>query len=244
VLPPEISAWGAAGLVALSYLTSTLTATLGVGGGIALISVMASFLSPATVLPVHGVVQLGSNTGRTVLMRAHIDYRIVVLFSIGALVGVGVAAMIFVSLSTRTLQLLLGLFILVMVWAPRFKVADIPAPAFLAVGAVATFCTMFVGATGPLVATFMSPERLGRRGVVATSAACLSVQHALKVVVFGAIGFAFLAWLPLLAAMIASGFLGTLSGRHLLERTPEHAFALIYRAAITALAVRLLWSAL
>lgn len=38
---------------------------------------MASFLPPLIVLPVHGVVQFGSNAGRTWLMRRHIDNPIV-----------------------------------------------------------------------------------------------------------------------------------------------------------------------
>ncbi len=234
----------ALGLVILSYFTSALTATAGIGGGIALISVMATFLPPATVLPVHGVVQLGSNVGRTYLMRHYIDVPITILFALGALVGVAVAALIFVSLSTRTLQLLLAAFILFAVWTPRLRASRIPPRGFLLVGALATFCTMFVGATGPFVAAFMSTERLQRHGLVATTAACLSLQHALKIIAFGLLGFAFLSWIPLVTAMIATGFLGTLTGRRLLDRMPERAFVIVFKAVMTVLALRLLWSAL
>lgn len=244
LLPIEVSPAAAVGLIVLSYFTSTLTAAAGIGGGIVLISVMASFLPPATVLPVHGVVQLGSNAGRTALMWKHVSPRITVLFVAGAVVGVAVAAWIFVGLSTETLQLLLALFILFSLWTPKFKPSNLPEPGFVVVGAVATFCTMFVGATGPLVATFMSTERLQRHGVVATAAACLSSQHVLKIVAFGILGFHFLPWVPLLAAMIASGFLGTLTGRRVLDHIPERIFAQLFRVVISLLALRLLWVAL
>ena len=48
---------------------------------------------------------------------------------------------------------------------------------------------MFVGATGLLVAAFISPEKLGRMATVSTQATCTMVQHGLKVIVFGALGF-------------------------------------------------------
>lgn len=244
LLPPEVTPGFAIVLVVLSYFTSALTAVVGVGGGIFLISVMASFLPPAIVIPIHAVVQLGSNGGRAALMRRDIDWRIAMLFAMGAIVGIVVAAKIFVALTTQTLQLLLGLFILVSIWTPKFKASSIPIKGFPLVGAVATFCTMFVGATGPFVAAFLSPERLGRHKVVATAASCMITQHVLKVVAFGYLGFHFLPWLPIVAAMVIVGFLGTLSGRKLLDRIPEHLFVQVFRVVVTLLALRLLWAAL
>ena len=205
---------------------------------------MASFLPPIIVLPVHGVVQLGSNAGRTWLMRRHIDWSIVIPFAIGAVLGVIVATRLFVTLSTQVLQLLLGVFILFSIWTPRLKPSRVPQKGFVIVGMVATFCTMFVGAVGPFVASFMPAERLQRHGLVATSAACLSTQHVLKIFAFGYMGFAFLPWAPVMAAMVASGFLGTWVGTRALNRIPERAFMRLFKAVITLLAIRLLWSAL
>lgn len=243
-LPPEVTPSFAASLIVLSYFTSVLTAVAGVGGGIFLISVMASFLPPAIVIPIHAVVQLGSNGGRAMLMRRDIDWPIALYFAVGAILGIAIAAKLFVALSTETLQLLLGLFILISIWTPRLKASNIPLKSFPLVGAVATFCTMFVGATGPFIAAFLSPQRLGRHKVVATAATCMITQHILKIVAFGFLGFQFSPWLPIVAVMIASGFLGTLSGRSLLDRIPEHVFVQVFRLVVTLLAVRLLWVAL
>ena len=244
LLPPELTPAAAFGLVILSFFTSALTTIASVGGGIALISVMASFLPPAIVLPVHGVVQLGSNAGRTVLMRRHIDRPIVVRFAAGAVLGVIIATQLFVALSTQTLQLLLGLFILFSIWTPKLKPSHVPLNGFFAVGMVSTFCTMFVGAVGPFVASFMPAERLQRHGLVATNAACLSTQHVLKIFAFGYLGFAFAPWVPVLLAMVMSGFLGTWAGSHLLNRLPERTFLVLFKTVITLLAIRLLYAAL
>jgi uncharacterized protein len=62
----------------------------------------------------------------------------------------------------------------------------------------------------------------------------------LKIVVFGLAGFVFRDWLWLIAAMIASGYLGTVYGTRLLDRLDEAAFRKWFRIGITLLAVDLL----
>lgn len=244
LLPPGLSELAAAGLVALSLLTSALTAAAGIGGGLVLLGVMASFLPPAVVIPIHGVVQLGSNAGRAALMRQHIDRHIIVPFALGSVLGIIVGAKLFVALPTPTLQMILGLFVLASVWLPKLKTWRISNRGFTVVGIVGSFCTMFVGATGPFVASFITPDRLPRHAVVATHAASMTLQHTLKVVAFGFLGFAFLPWAPLLLTMVCAGFLGTMLGRRLLDRLPHQIFARVFKIILTVLALRLLYAAL
>ena len=243
LLPQGVSALAAVALVALSLATSALTAAAGIGGGLVLLSVMASFLPPVIVIPIHGVVQLGSNAGRAALLREHIDHRILVPFALGSVLGIVVGAKLFVALPTPVLQVILGLFILACVWLPKLKAARIPDRGFSVVGLVGSFCTMFVGATGPFVASFITPERLPRHAVVATHAACMTVQHSLKVIAFGFLGFAFVPWVPLLAAMVGAGFLGTMLGKRLLDRLPHDIFARVFKIILSVLALRLLYAA-
>lgn len=238
-----MSELAAVALVALSLATSALTAAAGIGGGLVLLSVMASFLPPVIVIPIHGVVQLGSNAGRAALLREHIDRRILVPFALGSVLGIVVGAKLFVALPTPVLQVILGLFILACVWLPKLKAARIPDRGFSVVGLVGSFCTMFVGATGPFVASFITPERLPRHAVVATHAACMTVQHSLKVIAFGFLGFAFVPWVPLLAAMVGAGFLGTMLGKRLLDRLPHDIFARVFKIILSVLALRLLYAA-
>jgi uncharacterized membrane protein YfcA len=243
LLPPEVSSLAAMGLVALSLFTSALSAGAGIGGGLVLLSVMASFLPPLVVIPTHGVVQLGSNAGRAALMHQHIDSRILLPFVLGAVLGIVLGAKLFVALPAPVLKTILGFFILAVVWLPKLKASHIPNRGFTLVGIVGSFCTMFVGATGPFVASFITPDRFDRHTVVATHAACMTAQHTLKIVAFGFLGFAFLPWLPLLAAMIGAGLFGTMIGRRLLDRLPHHIFARAFKIILTVLALRLLYVA-
>jgi uncharacterized membrane protein YfcA len=77
---------------------------------------------------------------------------------------------------------------------------------------------------------------------VATHALLMTVQHLLKTVAFGFLGFAFSQWMPLIAAMIASGFLGTVVGRHVLVRIDEKRFKIVLNAILIVLALRLIWA--
>ena len=244
VVPPELAPSGAIFLVATSFVTSALTGAIGLGGGLFMLAVLATMLPPPVVIPVHGVVQIGSNLGRAVLMRGHIARDLLAPFALGTVIGIPLGAMVVTELPIDLLRLLLALFVLWAVWAPKLKPTKLGLPWFVPVGAVTSFVTMFLGATGPFVAVFVNPERLGRHRTVATHAACMTVQHTFKVAAFTAIGFAFLPWLPLLALMIAMGFLGTIFGRRFLDRLPEATFAAIFKWVLTALALKLAYDAL
>ena len=239
-----LEAWHLAVLSASSFVGSFVTAALGLGGGVLMLAVMALYLPPAVLIPLHGVVQLGSNAGRTLLMTREVMWGLLPAFLAGSLLGAVVGGRLVVALPVALLQLILALFILYAVWGPKFSARKPGRAAFFGVGAAATLATMFVGATGPLIAPFVAAASPDRRQVVATHAIMMTAQHGLKIAVFGFLGFSFALYLPLLAILLTCGFAGTYAGRALLHRLPEPAFRLGFRAVLTLLALRLLWGAL
>ncbi|MBR9866001.1 MAG: sulfite exporter TauE/SafE family protein [Oceanospirillales bacterium] len=240
-LPDLIGADTALLLIITSTLTSMLTAAMGIGGGVLLLAVMATIVPPAALIPVHGLVQLGSNGNRALLTREYIDWSLLRLFFGGALIGAVIAYFVVVQLPVEMIQLSVAGFILFLVWGPGFGKQEMRPAGLALAGAGTTLITMFVGATGPLVAAFV--HRLGHEKyrTVATFAACMTVQHLLKMLVFGLIGFAFTDWLPLIIVMIAGGFAGTWIGLHLLKKVPAERFQVIFRLLVTTLALRLVW---
>jgi uncharacterized protein len=243
LLPDGLSSGWAAALIAASFITAGISAAFGIGGGVAMLAVLLAVLPPAIVLPIHGVVQAGSNAGRLVTLRRNVQRSMLGWFTLGTVVGIAVASLVLVSLPSATLQIILGVFILWTVWGPKLSARAISDRAFLLVGASASFCTMFVGATGPMVAAFWDVKRMGKLGVVATHSACMVVQHAAKVLAFGVLGFAFSEWLAMIVAMLIAGQIGTQVGAHILSRLPERVFEVSFKLILTGLALRLLWSA-
>lgn len=239
-LPPGVDAFTAILLIAISFFTSALTAAFGIGGGIAMLGALAGTVPPNVIVAVHGVVQLGSNLGRAVLQRAHAHWPAIWRFLIGAIIGVALGAWLFVSLPERILLGVLGIFILVMVWVPKPRIPGLSQAGLVIGGAISSVLTMFVGATGSFTQATLLPLNLDRKALIATHAVMMVFQHALKVIAFGFIGIALVAWLPMIAAMIVSGFLGTVMGTRLLERMPEALFQTILKALLTLIALDLL----
>ncbi len=244
LLPGDLSASMFFALVAIASLTSLMTASLGAGGGVMLLAVMAQVLPAAVIIPVHGIVQMGSNVGRVALAWQHIDWKLIGAFLPGAILGALLGSLVLVRLPPAALYLCIAGFILYLCWGPKLPRLVLGPAGTAIAGAVTTFVSLFAGASGPLVAAFIKQVHADRFRTVATFALAMSLQHALKAAVFQGAGFDLAPWLPLMAAMIASGALGTWIGLHLLKRINDAHFARLFNLVLTLLALRLVWQAL
>jgi uncharacterized protein len=240
LLPAGLSPGIALLLIVISFFTSALTAAFGIGGGVAMLGALAGTVPTPMVVAVHGVVQFGSNIGRAFLQRAHVLWRPTLIFTVGSIGGAAAGAAVFVALPEKLLLALLGGFILLMTWLPKPRIPGLESTGMLVGGFIATFVTMFVGATGPFVQALFLPLGLEKKVLVASHAACNVIQHGLKVVAFGWLGFNFGDWLPLMTAMVATGFLGTWLGTRLLDRMPEDLFKTVLKGLLTVISLDLL----
>lgn len=238
-----LEAWVILLLCGVSFVGSFLTAALGLGGGVLAFATMAVFLPPVALIPLHGVLQLGSNGGRVALMYRHVLRGILPVFTAGTVLGAAAASQIVVALPTILLKAVLGTFILFTVWGPSFRASAPGNRTFFAVGAAAAFTTMFVGATGLLIAPFAIAAGKDRSQIVATHAAMMTIQHTLKIIAFGLLGFAFGPYWTFLAAMLVFGFFGTWLGKMALNKLPERLFRTGLKAILTVLALRLIYEA-
>lgn len=233
----ELTLWG---LIGAAYLTSALTAAFGIGGGVALLAILSTAIPVATLIPLHGMVQMGSNAGRAWHLRSHIQWPFMLAFGIGAVIGTALGSQFVIALPDALLKLILALFVLFLVWAPSPKMMKGGAGSIGVGGALSSLVGMFVGATGPLVAAIVAGKAEDRQGVVSTHAAAMTLQHALKIIAFGFVGFAFNIWLGLIIAMILSGYLGTITGGKILHMMDEKLFRKIFKGLLTALALYML----
>ncbi|MGB8818458.1 MAG: sulfite exporter TauE/SafE family protein [Rhizobiaceae bacterium] len=245
LLPDGIGASAAALLVIASFFTSAVTASFGLGGGVMMLALMGLFVPVTALIPVQGLVQLGSNTGRAYVQRAHVRRSIMTPFLAGSLIGAIVGGYTVVQLPDALMKTMLGAFILVITWVKIPGLKSLGNAGLAISSGIISCLSMFLGATGPLMVSVLGAMiHDDRKALVATSAAAMTVHHGLKVIVFGIAGFAFGDWLPLIAAMIATGYAGTLTGSKLLSRIPEDKFRLAFKIILTLLALQMLFRGL
>lgn len=236
LLPPELEPLSLVLITGASFLTSLMTAAFGLGGGVTLLAILASLLPPAALIPVHGLVQLASNGGRAALMRREAARGPLLPFLGGAALGAAAGGLVAVDLPGAWVEIGVGAFV---IWAALGRAPAAVSRFAGAAGFVSTLLTMFFGATGPFVAAYVRTLELGRAAHVATQSVMMTAQHALKVVAFGLLGFAFGPWLVPVAAMAAAGFAGTLAGRRLLMRGTDARFRRILTVLLVLLGARL-----
>ena len=139
------------------------------------------------------------------------------------------------------LQLSISLFIL---WSVYGKIPIIGSKQITIGGAFSGFMTMFFGASGTLVAGMVKTLNLEPVRHLATHSALMSIQHLIKAVVFGFVGFAYSEYFLLIFFMIISGFAGTILGKKILVKYGSKYFKIILNATLTIIAIYLLWNAI
>ena len=159
-------------LIIAAFITSSISAILGMGGGIILLGIMAILMPEGyMVIALHGVIQLVSNTTRTYIFRKHINTPLIKEFSVGALLGLFIASLIILFLiyifnvssaneiKTDFLKPLVGVFIIWYLFFKKNKKAK-QNKTFYSVGGISGITTVFIGATGPLIAPFFLNNQL------------------------------------------------------------------------------------
>lgn len=235
VFEPEIT------LPLVALLTSVISGISGLGGGTILMAFMAQTVDPRTLIPMHGLVQLGSNGSRVILGLREVDWRIVGKFFWGAVLGGALGFMIPFELNPKVIGLSVGLFILISTWLPISAMfAKIGGPYWF-LGAASTFISLFIGVSGPLVHPILVREKnLNRHAFIATEACCAGLTHLAKLAVYASWGVSMWARAPTLAIMVAMTFAGAFIGKKLLHKFSEKQFHVFIRILVTALAIRLL----
>ena len=231
-------------LVPIVFITSCLTAVIGMGGGVLLLMLMPGLVPTAAILPVHALTQLASNLSRAASGWRAVDLAIVPAFTLGALAGGWLGAQIYQWLDMRWLPAFIGGFILVFTWLPLPVVRGGGQLGLALLGFCQTGLGMLAGATGPLGAAVLLRRNGERDWLVVNTAVYMTLNHLLRVCAFFAIGFSFAPWWPLVTGMVAAGIIGSWVGTRLRKWVPQRDFHKWFRVLVSLLAVRMIALAL
>ena len=139
----------------LSFLTSLLTSVFSVGGGLIMLIALAQSFSPATLIPLHGSIQLANNFSRTLVYREFVQWELIKHIVISTMFGALIGIFLFGTLSDDLLLILIASTIIFLTWAPidNFILSVMKIDWFC--GLISGFAGIFVGANGPLVTAYL-----------------------------------------------------------------------------------------
>ena len=240
-------------LIIAAFITSSISAVLGMGGGIILLGIMAIIIPEGyMVIALHGVIQLFSNTTRTYLFRKHIKKNIIREFLIGALIGAGISALIvflliqFYEVQSASeikvdfLKPMIGVFIIWYLFFKGSKKGE-KSKSFIKVGSISGLASIFVGATGPLIAPFFLNSNLMKKNIIANKAACQVITHLTKIPLFiYFFNVSYIQEYSLLLPLILAVYIGTNLGKKLLSFISEKTFKILFKVCLTVIAFRLI----
>ncbi len=227
-------------LLPISFLTSSLAAAIGMGGGVLLLAAMPGLLPLEAILPLHALTQLASNVSRAGFGWRSIEWRLVPPLVVGAVAGAWLGGAIYARLSLAWLPAVMGLFVLFITWWPLPAPRGRGGPALMLLGFYQTGIGMLAGATGPLGAAVLAHYGRQRDWLVVNTAVYMSINHLLRALAFGLLGFSLQGWWPLLLGMVVATVVGSWAGTRLRQRLPQTNFAFWFRVLVTLLALRMI----
>lgn len=242
-------------LIISAFITSSISAVLGMGGGIILLGIMAIIIPEGyRVIALHGMVQLFSNSTRTYVFRNYIRTNLIKDFFLGALIGIFFSIIIILLLinyfdvqsaneiKVEILKPFIGFFI---VWYLFLKgpKKENNVNSFIPVGTIAGLSSIFVGAVGPLIAPFFLNKSFNKEHIIANKAASQMITHLSKIPLFIYLfNMDYTAELDILLPLILAVYIGTNFGKKILSFIPELLFKKLFKITLFIIAIRLILS--
>ena len=82
-------------LIITALITSSISAIIGMGGGVILLGIMAILIPEGyMVIALHGIIQMFSNGTRTFVFRQYLKKRLISEYFFGAIIGLGLSSII------------------------------------------------------------------------------------------------------------------------------------------------------
>ena len=205
--------------------------------------VLPGFIPLSVILPVHAWVQFVSNVTRVGFALDQVSWSLLPPLLLGSLLGAGLGAVLVDVMTLEAWPVVAGLIILIVTWLPVERWLRIDRAALLFLGFCQTGLGMLAGATGPLGAAILAKIRMDRDWLVVNTGLYMAVNHGIRGIAFGLVGFTLDAWWLWVIAMSVATLLGSWLGTRLRVYVPQRNFSGLFRALVTLLALRLMWMA-
>ncbi|RPH93488.1 sulfite exporter TauE/SafE family protein [candidate division KSB1 bacterium] len=199
-----------------ALLGSTVSGVTGVGGGMVYLPILVWGVGVKAAVPYLALLLLVGNISRAYFARSGINWTILKHFSLGAIPGAAIGALVYTALSASLIARALGVYLLAYVGLSLTK-ANWPRTATLrsisVMGFPAGFVSAVVGGSGPIIAPWLLRYGLIKETFLGTEAVGAALMHVVKLSIWGGAGMIgyndILLLFPLGLLMIAGSFFGT-----------------------------------
>ena len=224
----------------LSFLTSLLTSIFSLGGGLIMLVALAQSFSPATLIPLHGSIQLANNFSRTLVYHEFFQWKLIKNILISTMFGAVIGIYLFGTLPENLLVMVIAATILFLTWAPLDNLILSVMKNDWFCGFISGFAGIFVGANGPLVTAYLRTKNLSPELLVANHGAIMIFQHGIKIILFVSFfNFMILDYFSFILILALTGYAGAILGRRLISKVPFKSFNIILKVFLTLLAFSL-----
>ena len=153
-----------------------------------LLGILALNFPVSKVIPLHAVIQLGSNLNRLFFFRFKVKWNIFLPFALGCIIGIPIGGIFFYSVNEDFLKILVAFFITFNVIN---KFPTLSKNKMFLTGIISSFLSTIIGVTGSLISSVVQSFNLSKPEYISSCAFLLFTQHICKCILFGLMGFAF-----------------------------------------------------
>jgi len=201
---------------------------------------LAQSFSRATLIPLHGSIQLANNFSRTLVYREFFQWKLIKNILISTMFGAVIGIYLFGTLPENLLVMVIAATILFLTWAPLDSLIFSVMKNDWFCGFISGFAGIFVGANGPLVTAYLRTKNLSPEVLVANHGAIMIFQHGIKIILFASFfNFMILDYFIFILILALTGYAGAILGRRLISKVPFKSFNIILKVFLTLLAFSL-----
>lgn len=202
-----------------------------------LILTLPIFLTPAAIIPIHGVTQLASNSSRLLFSLKDIYWPYIPPFLVGAMVGTALFGVFLVNLPSDYIPLLISSYLIISLWLKPISNMMSKIENLYTIGCLQVGLGLVVGAPGPMTITLLMKKLQDKNQIIATASLLMAFTNINKIVVYGLLGFQFFAYLDIMLLTITGATLGSYIGTKLRHKIPNKPFMRGLKWLITSMAM-------
>ena len=214
-------------LTIATLITSIVSGVLSMAGGMILMGVFGFLLSVPAAMVLHGIAQAFSNGSRIWHHRRHVRWEVLLPYSLGALIVLGVFSVIAFVPSIGLVFIIIGSFPILTLRLPKFLNLDMKkSPVAFLSGLIVTTAQMLAGASGPVLDIFYVNSNLTRHEILGTKAVTQTLGHIIKLIYYSFLLATVTQQLPawIFPAVVFAALAGNWIGKELIEKISDDQF--------------------